>query len=45
MTLTTKLVTAIGPNTAQLLSLVVPLVEESLQGAAKEHFEEDGLEL
>jgi hypothetical protein len=43
--MTTKLVAAIGPGTVNILPLVIPLVEESLQGVAKEHFEEDGLTL
>ncbi len=45
VTLTTKLVSAIGPGTTNILPLVIPLIEESLQGAAKEHFEEDGMTL
>jgi hypothetical protein len=45
VTLTAKLVSAIGPGTSNILPLVIPLIEESLQGSAKEHFEEDGLAL
>jgi hypothetical protein len=36
---------AIGPATTNILSLVVPLIEESLSSPAKEYFEADGLTL
>jgi hypothetical protein len=36
---------AAGSQTSHILHLIVPLIEESLTGPAKEHFEEDGMVL
>jgi hypothetical protein len=41
--LTDAISQAIGPATTNILSLVVPLIEESLSSPAKEYFEADGL--
>ncbi|ODO04862.1 hypothetical protein I350_05472 [Cryptococcus amylolentus CBS 6273] len=41
--LSTKLVTAAKERSGELMELVIPLIEESLQPPAKEFFEEDGL--
>ncbi|WVQ92143.1 hypothetical protein IAS59_005951 [Cryptococcus gattii] len=41
--LTTKLVSAAKESSGELMELVIPLIEESLQPPAKEFFEEDGL--
>lgn len=43
--MSSKLVVAAGPATTQIMSLIVPLIEESMSSPAKEHFEEDGLVL
>lgn len=32
-------------TSGNLIELVIPLIEESLQSPAKEHFEDDGIEL
>nr|XP_018264314.1 uncharacterized protein I303_02479 [Kwoniella dejecticola CBS 10117]OBR86472.1 hypothetical protein I303_02479 [Kwoniella dejecticola CBS 10117] len=41
--LTTKLVSAAKTTSGDLMELVIPLIEESLQPPAKDFFEEDGL--
>ncbi|WWD16828.1 hypothetical protein CI109_101260 [Kwoniella shandongensis] len=41
--LTTKLVSAAKESSGDLMELVIPLIEESLQPPAKDFFEEDGL--
>ncbi|WRT65380.1 uncharacterized protein IL334_002323 [Kwoniella shivajii] len=41
--LTTKLVSAAKETSGDLMELVIPLIEESLQPPAKDFFEEDGL--
>ncbi|WVQ83491.1 hypothetical protein IAT38_005632 [Cryptococcus sp. DSM 104549] len=41
--LTTKLVSAAKESSGDLMPLVIPLIEESLQPPAKDFFEEDGL--
>ncbi|WVQ77454.1 hypothetical protein IAR50_007140 [Cryptococcus sp. DSM 104548] len=41
--LSTKLVTAAKDRSGELMDLIIPLIEESLQPPAKEFFEEDGL--
>ncbi|WWC68913.1 uncharacterized protein I206_102849 [Kwoniella pini CBS 10737] len=41
--LTTKLVSAAKSTSGDLMELVIPLIEESLQPPAKDFFEEDGL--
>ncbi|OCF32339.1 hypothetical protein I316_06007 [Kwoniella heveanensis BCC8398] len=43
--LTTKLVSAAKESSGNLMELVIPLIEESLQIPAKDFFEEDGLVL
>ncbi|WVF67040.1 hypothetical protein IAT40_001783 [Kwoniella sp. CBS 6097] len=43
--LTTKLVSAAKESSGNLMELVIPLIEESLQPPAKDFFEEDGLVL
>ncbi|GFZ42911.1 hypothetical protein JCM24511_00629 [Saitozyma sp. JCM 24511] len=43
--LTTKLVSAAKESSGQLMELVIPLIEESLQPPAKEFFEDDGIAL
>jgi len=41
--LTTKIVAAARESSSNLMELVIPLIEESLQPPAKDYFEEDGI--
>lgn len=43
--LRTRSAQAISTGTSNILPLITPLIKESMTSPAKEHFEEDGIEL